>query len=74
MLEVLSCQPVFQLPKQKTQESEVNYAYKPWSEKEVEKLRFEYEVGIPIDKIAKNHGRTNEDVRSRLKKEGLIEE
>lgn len=59
---------------EKTQESEVNYAYKPWSEKEVEKLRFEYEVGIPIDKIAKNHGRTNEDVRSRLKKEGLIEE
>lgn len=59
---------------EKTQESEVNYAYKPWSEKEVEKLRFEYEVGISIDKIAKNHGRTNEDVRSRLKKEGLIEE
>lgn len=59
---------------EKTQESEVNYAYKPWSEKEVEKLRFEYKVGISIDKIAKNHGRTNEDVRSRLKKEGLIEE
>lgn len=59
---------------EKTQESEVNYAYKPWSEKEVEKLRFEYEAGISIDKIAKNHGRTNEDVRSRLKKEGLIEE
>ena len=49
-------------------------AYEPWTEKETEKLRFEYEVGIPIDKIAKNHGRKKEDVRSRLKKEGLIEE
>ena len=49
-------------------------AYEPWSEKEVEKLRFEYEVGIPIEKIAKNHGRTKGAIRSRLKKEGLIEE
>lgn len=59
---------------EKTQESEVNSAYKPWSEKETEKLRFEYELGIPIDKIAKNHGRTKETIRSRLKKEGLIDE
>lgn len=29
-------------------------------EKETEKLRFEHEVGIPIDKIAKNHGRKKE--------------
>lgn len=43
-------------------------------EKETEKLRFEHEVGIPIDKIAKNHGRKKGAVRSRLKKEGLIEE
>lgn len=49
-------------------------AYEPWSEKEVEKLRFEYEVGIPIEIIAKNHGRTKGAIRSRLKKEGLIEE
>lgn len=49
-------------------------AYEPWSEKEVEKLRFEYEVGIPIEKIAKNHGRTKGAIRNRLKKEGLIEE
>lgn len=49
-------------------------AYEPWSEKEIEKLRFEYEVGIPIEKIAKNHGRTKGAIRSRLKKEGLIEE
>lgn len=32
------------------------------------------DVGIPIDKIAKNHGRTKGAIRSRLKKEGLIEE
>lgn len=49
-------------------------AYEPWTEKETEKLRFEYELGIPIDKIAKNHGRTKGAIRSRLKKEGLIEE
>lgn len=49
-------------------------AYEPWTEKETDKLRFEYEVGIPIDKIAKNHGRTKGAIRSRLKKEGLIEE
>jgi len=49
-------------------------AYEPWTEKETEKLRFEYEAGIPIDKIAKNHGRTKGAIRSRLKKEGLIEE
>lgn len=48
-------------------------AYEPWSEKEVEKLRFEYEAGIPIDKIAKKHGRTKGAIRSRLIKEGLIE-
>lgn len=48
--------------------------YEPWTEKETEKLRFEYELGIPIDKIAKNHGRTKGAIRSRLKKEGLIEE
>lgn len=49
-------------------------AYEPWTEKETEKLRFEYEAGIPIDKIAKNHGRTKGAIRSRLKKEGIIEE
>ena len=59
---------------EKIQESEVNSAYETWTEKETEKLRFEYEVGIPIDKIAKNHGRTKGAIRSRLKKEGLIEE
>lgn len=48
-------------------------AYEPWTEKEVEKLRFEYEVDIPIEKIAKNHGRTIGAIRSRLKKEGIIE-
>lgn len=48
-------------------------AYEPWTEKEIEKLRFEYEAGIPIDKIAKKHGRTKGAIRSRLKKEGLIE-
>lgn len=48
-------------------------AYAPWTEKEVEKLRFEYEVDIPIEKIAKNHGRTIGAIRSRLKKEGIIE-
>lgn len=56
------------------QENEFNTAYKPWTDKETEKLRFEYEVGIPIDKIAKNHGITEGAIRSRLKKEGLIEE
>lgn len=59
---------------EKSQESEFNTAYEPWTEKEIEKLRFEYELGIPIDKIAKNHGRTKGAIRSRLKKEGLIEE
>ena len=49
-------------------------AYEPWTEKEVEKLRFEYEVDIPIEKIAKNHGRTIGAIRSRLKKECLIKE
>lgn len=58
---------------EKIQESEVDFAYKPWSEKEVEKLRFEYEAGIPIEIIAKNHGRTKGAIRSRLKQEGLIE-
>lgn len=58
----------------KAEESEFDTAYEPWTEKETEKLIFEYEVGIPIDKIAKNHGRTKEEVRSRLNKEGLIEE
>lgn len=48
--------------------------YEPWTEKETEKLRFEYEAGIPIDKIAKKHGRTKGAIRSRLKKEGIIEE
>lgn len=37
-------------------------------EKETEKLRFEYEVGIPIEKIAKNYGRTKGATRNRLKK------
>ena len=49
-------------------------AYEPWTEREIEKLRFEYEVGIPIEKIAVNHGRTKGTIISRLKKEGLIEE
>lgn len=59
---------------EKTQESEFNSAYEPWTEKETEKLRFEYESGIPIAKIARNHGRTRGAIRSRLKKEGLIGE
>lgn len=58
----------------KIQESEFSTAYEPWSEKEVEKLRFEYEVEIPIYKIAKNHSRTKGAIISRLKKEGLIKE
>ena len=49
-------------------------AYEPWTEKETEKLRFEYEVEIPIEKIAQNHGRTKGAIISRLRKEGLIEE
>lgn len=49
-------------------------AYEPWTEKETEKLRFEYEAGLPIEKIAVNHGRTKGAIISRLKKEGLIEE
>ena len=48
-------------------------AYAPLTEKEVEKLRFEYEVDIPIEKIAKNHRRTIGAIRNRLKKEGIIE-
>lgn len=59
---------------EKAEEGEVNSAYKPWSEEETEKLKFEYESGIPIEKIAKNHGRTKGAIRGRLKKEGLIEE
>lgn len=55
----------------KTQESDFNSAYEPWTEKETEKLRIEYESGIPIAKIARNHGRTRGAIRSRLKKEGL---
>lgn len=58
----------------KLNKSELGSAYEPWIEKETEKLRFEYELGMSIGKIAKNHGRTRGAIRSRLKKEGLIEE
>lgn len=57
----------------KSEESKLDTANEPWTQKETEKLRFEYELGIPIDKIAKNHGRTKGAIISRLKKEGLIE-
>ena len=58
----------------KLNKSELGSAYEPWTEKETEKLRFEYELGMSIGKIAKNHGRTKGAIRIRLKKEGLIEE
>ncbi len=47
-------------------------AYEPWTENEVAKLRFEYELDISIKEIAKNHKRTTTAVKSRLEKEKLI--
>ncbi len=44
-------------------------AGEPWTEHEVKKLKFEYELGLGIKQIAVSHGRTTGAIRSRLKKE-----
>jgi ATP-dependent DNA helicase RecQ len=43
-------------------------AGEPWTEHEDNKLRFEYELGLAINKIAEFHQRTPGAIRSRLKK------
>ena len=41
-------------------------------EKEIQQLKFLYQAGMPIEKIAEKHGRTVGSIRSRLKKERLL--
>ena len=45
----------------------------PWNEKEDGRLAEEYRSGMKIAEIAREHGRTSGAIRSRLKKQGLIQ-
>jgi ATP-dependent DNA helicase RecQ len=49
-------------------ENGLKSAYEPWTEKELAKLNFEFELGMSIEKIAKNHGRTKGAIKSQLRK------
>ena len=44
-----------------------------WSEEEDKQLDEEFNGGMKISKITKNHNRTNGAIRARLRKHGLIE-
>ena len=48
-------------------------AYEKWTGEEVKQLIQEYTGGMDIESIAKIHGRTTGAIRSRLKKEQIIE-
>ena len=48
-------------------------AYEKWTGEEVKQLIQEYTSGMDIESIAKIHGRTTGAIRSRLKKEQIIE-
>ena len=48
-------------------------AYEKWDESEIDQLKAEYAKGLSIKEIAEIHGRTEGAIRSRLKKENLIE-
>lgn len=48
-------------------------AYEKWSEPEIKQLKSEFESGLSIKKTAEIHGRTQAAIRSRLKKEKLID-
>ena len=48
-------------------------AYEKWDESEIDQLKAEYAKGLRIKEIAEIHGRTEGAIRSRLKKENLIE-
>ena len=50
-----------------------NSAYEKWNESEIDQLKAEYAKGLSIKEIAEIHGRTEGAIRSRLKKEGLID-
>lgn len=48
-------------------------AYAPWSQDEDAQLRREFEEGVPLDEIARRHGRTLGAIRARLSKLGVAD-
>ena len=48
-------------------------AYEKWTSSEIDKLKNEFMSGLSIKELSKIHGRTKGAIRSRLKKENLID-
>ena len=57
---------------EKMQKQGYHSAYKEWTESEIYNLKSRYLIGLSITQLAELHGRTKDEIRSRLKKEGLI--
>ncbi len=48
-------------------------AYEKWTDTEIEQLKSEFMSGVSIEELTEIHGRTQGAIRSRLKKENLID-
>ena len=48
-------------------------AYDPWTEDEIDRLKEEYASGMTVKQMSDIHGRSKGAIRSRLKKEGVIQ-
>ena len=56
----------------KIRASGLSWAYAPWTNEEVEKLKEEFTKGISIEELSNIHGRTKGAIRNRLKKEHMV--
>ena len=68
---VLSIKPEEALPR--SEENGLSHAGQAWTDHEDQKLVKEFEAGMKIPDIAREHGRTRGGIRARLKRHGLIE-
>lgn len=68
---VLSIKPEEALPR--SEENGLSHAGQAWTDYEDQKLVKEFEAGMKIPDIAREHGRTRGGIRARLKRHGLIE-
>ena len=59
--------------KKKSMENGFFGAYDQWTEEEISQLKNEFESGYSVAKMSKAHGRTASAIRSKLKKEKLID-